>query len=104
MPSNRSPRNEPRSRLLDAPPKMIDGLKHITRVAVVMDILQGHAEDEIYQRQIDTMISAARSEGCDESDVEVIAAQARRDVADTLAECRSSKQPDLVKALARMDH
>jgi hypothetical protein len=71
------------------PTEAADDLKSLCRVAVVLDILNGRSEDEIYRRRIDIAVRAARLEGCDESDVEVIAAQARRNTAEVLAECRA---------------
>jgi hypothetical protein len=76
------------TRLLDAPDLALD-LKKLHRLTIVMDVMHGKSEDEIYRRRIDTAIKAARLEGCDEADVEVIAALARRNVAEILAECRA---------------
>ena len=67
-----------------------DRLKQIIREAVVMDIVRGRSEDEIYRIRIDSMTRAAKDGGCDESNVEVIVAMTRSQIADTLAECRAS--------------
>jgi hypothetical protein len=77
------------ARIIDIPVNEADAFKALCRQMVVIDLLLGCSEDELYRRRIDVATQAARLEGCDESDVEVIAAQARRDVAEILAECRA---------------
>jgi hypothetical protein len=64
-------------------------LKTLRRELVIQDLHRGRIEDYIYMRSIDAAIEAARREGFTEPEIEIIAAQARRDVADLLAECRA---------------
>ena len=85
----RTEAHEPR-RLLDMPERQVDDFKGLHRKMVILSLMRGVSEDEIYRKRIDIAVQAARLEGCDESDVEVIASQARRNVADILAECRES--------------
>jgi hypothetical protein len=75
--------------MIDMPEHPSRELKEIRSVGVLSEILDGKSEDSIYRRAIDIAIRAARLEGLDESDVEVVAAGARRHVAEILAECRA---------------
>jgi hypothetical protein len=72
--------------LLDRP---IADPKIQLREFVLLDLLRGRSEDYVYMRQIDAAIESARLVGLDESDVEVIAAGTRRDVAEALATLRA---------------
>jgi hypothetical protein len=72
--------------LLDRP---IADPKLLLRQSVALDLLQGRSEDFIYMRAIDQAIESARLVGLDESDVDVIAAGVRRDVAEALAALRA---------------
>jgi hypothetical protein len=74
--------------MIDLPPHIAEEMTNLRRVFVVLRLEQGATEDEIYRKGIDVAIEAARLEGCDESDVEVIASHARRDIAETIAEYR----------------
>jgi hypothetical protein len=72
--------------LLDRP---IADPKAQLRESVALDLLRGRSEDFIYMRAIDNAIESARLVGLDESDVEVVVAGTRRDVAGILTELRS---------------
>jgi hypothetical protein len=72
--------------LLDRP---VSDPKALLRESVAQDLIRGRSEDFIYMRQIDAAIESARLVGIDESDIEVIAAGVRRDVAGILTELRS---------------
>ncbi len=49
---------------------------------------QGASEDDIYRRGVDAAVRSARSAARDEAEVDVVADQARRSIAQALAECR----------------
>ena len=72
--------------LLDRP---VADPKLLLREAVAQDLLRGRSEDFIYMHTIDQAIESARLVGLDESDVEVVAAGVRRDVAEALAALRA---------------
>jgi hypothetical protein len=93
-----------RRRLIDMPGHIADDLRGLRRKTVLLGLLHRKSEDEIYREEIDVVVRAARLEGCDESDVEVAAARARRDVADLLAEFREPREgvdwtDDIIAAL-----
>jgi hypothetical protein len=71
-------------------------MKRDRRLMVLVELMKGMGDEEIYRRIVGVAIQAGRYEGCDESDIEVIAAQARRDVAEVLDE---KLEPDQVKRL-----
>jgi hypothetical protein len=73
--------------LLEKPP-VLDPKAQL-RDSVALDLLRGRSEDYVYMRQIDAAIESARLVGIDESDVDVIVAGVRRDVASILNELRS---------------
>jgi hypothetical protein len=74
------------NRLIDTPAHLADEFKALRRESVLLKAMEGKSDEDIYQHVVGLAVEAARREGCDEADVEVIAAQARRDVADILAE------------------
>ena len=73
--------------LLDRP--VVDP-KLLLRESVALDLSRGRSEDFIYMSQIDASIKSARLVGIDESDIDVIAAGVRRDVAEAMASLRTS--------------
>jgi hypothetical protein len=95
-------------RLIDMPEESAAEWKAKRRSSVLLSLLYRKSEDEIYREEISVVIEAAREEGCDEHDVEVIAAQARRDIADALADFREPREgtdwkADVMAALALQD-
>ena len=81
-------------RMLATPTSILEQMALVRRISVVRRLEAGMSEDEIYRRGIDVAIRAARLEGCDESDVEVAASQARRDIAEALAEARNDRRAE----------
>jgi hypothetical protein len=74
------------ARLLDTPAHLADEMRLVRGVMVLERLERGMTEDEIFRRGIDVAIRAARLEGADEIEVEVVACQARRDIAQALRE------------------
>jgi hypothetical protein len=74
--------------LIEPPPDLVDEMRMLWRDAALARLAAGLSEDEIYRRGIDAAVQAARRDGCDEGDVEVAGEQARRDIAEVLAEGR----------------
>jgi hypothetical protein len=85
-------------RLIDMPEEYFAECKALRRKAVLMDFLMDRSDDEIYRDHIEAAIEMAREEGFDESDVEVVAAQTRRDIADALASFEVPREADEVMA------
>jgi hypothetical protein len=88
-------------RMIDMPEDSAREHKDLRRMHVFLAKMRGESVEQIYREVIDLAIQAAREGGCDESDVEVMAAQARRDVADILENAADASvwRPILKKAI-----
>ncbi len=66
------------ARLIALPEEQRKEMAKVIRVALVLRKWRGESDEDVLRKSIDVHIQAAREDGCDESDVEVIAARARR--------------------------